>query len=74
MSLLPMDYALFDYLVEHGGSVPTIAIPAKLFSGDIPDDAPNLIESGLIEHVGDITKITPAGRAALVSSGIREGK
>jgi len=67
MNLLPMDYALFGYLVEHGGSVPTIAIPAKLFKGDIPDDAPNLVESGLIEHVGEFTIITHAGRLAVSS-------
>lgn len=68
MNLLPMDYALFKYLVESGGSAPSIAIPAKLFDGEIPDDAPNLVECGLIEHVGEITFITDAGRLALSST------
>lgn len=65
MNLLPMDYALLRWLVEFDGSAPLLAIPAKLFKGDIPDDAPNLVESGLIEHRGDRVCITPAGRLAL---------
>jgi hypothetical protein len=67
MSLLPMDYALLRYLVDADGSAPSIAIPPKLFAGEIPDDAPNLVESGLIEHRGDRVCITAAGRLALSS-------
>lgn len=65
MKLLPMDYALLLHLVEFDGSVPTISIPSKIFVGNIPDGAPNLVEAGLIEHRGEITAITNAGRKAI---------
>lgn len=67
MKLLPMDYALLRHLVEVGGWDHTRSIPSKIFNHEIPDDAPNLIESGVIEHVGENTRITPAGRLALTS-------
>lgn len=67
MNLLQMDYALLNYLVEFDGCVPTIAIPSKIFKGEIPDDAPNLVEAGVIEHVGKNTRITATGRSALAS-------
>lgn len=68
-NLLPMDYACLGYLIEHGdnGSAPTIAIPARLFRGEIPEGTLNLVDLGLIKHRGDRTAITDAGRA-LVSS------
>lgn len=65
MKLLPMDYALLRHLVEFDGSVPTISIPSKIFVGNIPDGTPNLVEAGLIEHRGEVTAITTAGRRAL---------
>lgn len=65
MTLLPMDCALLRRLVEFGGRVPTISVPAKLFAGEIPSDAPNLVELGLIKHIGGDVAITPAGRAAI---------
>ena len=67
--LLSMDYACLGYLVEHGdnGSMPTIAIPLRLFRGDIPEGAPNLVDLGLVKHRGDRTTITVAGRTALSS-------
>jgi len=73
VKLIPMDYACLDYLVEHGddGSAPTIAIPCRLFRGDIPDGMPDLVELGLIKHAGKRTAITESGRAALRS---REGE
>lgn len=67
MTLLPMDYACLEYLVEHGdnGSAPTIAIPSRMFSGEIPKDLPNLVDLGLIQHTRDRTAITLLGRMAL---------
>lgn len=67
MNLLPMDYACLEYLVEHGddGSMPTIAIPNRLFRGEIPQGSPNLVALGLIKHKADRTSITLAGRAAV---------
>jgi hypothetical protein len=67
MSLLPMDIACLEYLAEHGdnGSMPTIAIPNRLFRGEIPDGIPDLVELGLIEHHGDRTAITLLGRMAI---------
>lgn len=66
MTLLPMDNAFLAYLVECGGSAPWEAVPAKLFRGEIPEGHPNMVDLGLIEHVGDDTRITEAGRAALL--------
>lgn len=63
--LLTMDRAALSYLADCGGSTPTSAIPAKLFVGEIPPGTPDLVDLGLIEHVGDTTIITDAGRAAL---------
>jgi hypothetical protein len=60
-----MDRACLAYLMEHGGTAPTIAIPARLFRGEIPEGSPSLVELGLIEHVSDRTAITPAGRRAI---------
>jgi hypothetical protein len=68
MNLLPMDFDLFRYLVECGGSAPTIAIPAKIFRGEIPDDATNLTEFGLIRQAKGITSITDLGRSVLLTS------
>lgn len=65
--LLPMDRAALAYLVGCGGSAPTIAIPAKLFVGNIPLGSPDLVDLGMVEHVGDNTSITVAGRTALSS-------
>lgn len=64
--LLAMDYACLGYLIEHGdeGSAPTIAIPIRLFRGEIPEGTPDLVDLGLVKHAGDRTEITPAGRAA----------
>ena len=68
VKLLPMDFDLFSYLVECGGSAPYAAIPAKIFRGDIPDDAANLTESGLIRHARGVTSITDLGRTVLLTS------
>lgn len=67
IGLLPMDIACLEYLAEHGdnGSMPTIAIPAKLFRGEIPEGTPNLVKLGLIEHTRDRTAITLLGRMAI---------
>jgi hypothetical protein len=67
MTLLPMDFACLEYLVEHGdnGSMPTIAIPIRLFRGEIPVGVPDLVELGLIEHTADRTAITLLGRMHL---------
>lgn len=65
MNLLPMDYSVLRYLDRAGGWMPTIAIPAKLFDGEIPKGSPDLVALGMIEHHGDITSITQAGREAL---------
>lgn len=62
---LPMDYLVLAYLSGCGGSAPTIAIPARLFRGDIPAGAPSLVDLGLIKHDGEITSITSAGREAI---------
>lgn len=64
---LPMDLACLGYFVEHGdnGSMPTIAIPAKLFRGEMPEDTPNMVDLGLIQHTGERTAITLLGRMAL---------
>jgi hypothetical protein len=67
IDLLPMDYALLAYLIEHGGDVPAASIPAKIFRGEIPEGFPNLIDLGVIEHKGELTCITDAGRRALAS-------
>lgn len=45
-----------------------ISIPAKIFRGEIPDGAPDLVGSGLIEHRGDAIAITAVGRSALSPS------
>lgn len=63
--LLPMDYAVLRLLASCDGWMPTAAIPAKLFAGEIPAGAPDLIDLGVIEHGGELTRITPAGYAAL---------
>lgn len=65
MKLLPMDRAVLTYLIESGGSAPTIAIPAKLFRGEIPKGAPNMVDLGLIEHIGEDTIVTAIGRSAI---------
>ncbi len=65
--LLPMDRACLAYLAEHDGVVPTAGIPARLFVGEIPAAALDLVDLGLIVHVGDDTAITAAGRAALAA-------
>jgi hypothetical protein len=64
-NLLSMDRAWLRYLMEHVGIAPTIAIPARLFRGEIPEGSPSLVELGLIEHVSDRTAITLAGRRAI---------
>lgn len=68
--LLPMDYACLQYLIDHGdgGSMPTVAIPSRLFAGEIPQCTPSLVALGLIEHRGGWTTITPTGRRALTSA------
>ncbi len=65
--LLPMDIACLEYLAEHGddGSMPTIAIPNRIFRGDIPAGTPSLVDLGLIEHSRDRTAITLLGRMAI---------
>lgn len=60
--LLQMDYNCLGYLIEHGGEAPAIAIPAKLFSGSIPDGHPDLVDLGMIENDGDIVRVTQAAR------------
>lgn len=67
IALLPMDYACLGWLIEHGdgGSMPTIAIPARLFRGEIPEGMPNLVDLGLIEHRRDRTTITLLGHMAV---------
>jgi hypothetical protein len=67
MSLLPMDYRLLEYLAESGGECSAIGIPSKIFRDEIPDDAPNLTEMGVIEHVGKNVRITALGRSLLAS-------
>lgn len=64
MNILPMDYACLRYLMEYG-TVPTVAIPSRIFAGDIPTGLRSLVELGLIEHDGDSTRITAAGRTAV---------
>lgn len=63
--LIPMDAAVLSYLIEVGGSAPYSAIPAKLFSGTIPEGHPDLVTQGLVENHGDDVRITAAGRAAV---------
>lgn len=69
--LLPMDLNCLTYLVEVGGRAPFIAIPAKLFKGEIPADRPDLIDLGLIAHECDDVVITDAGRAALLTDALK---
>jgi ribulose-5-phosphate 4-epimerase/fuculose-1-phosphate aldolase len=64
-NLLPMDYRLLVYLADHGSAVPFAGIPAKLFDGEIPEGALNLVDLGMIRHHGDIVVLTDAGRMAL---------
>jgi hypothetical protein len=64
-NLLPMDRAWLRYLMERVGIAPTIAIPARLFRGEIPEGSSSLVELGLIEHVSDRTAITLADRRAI---------
>jgi hypothetical protein len=67
-ALIQMDRAVLNYLVEVGGSAPSIAVPLRLFRGpDIPAGHPNMVELGLIEHDGNLISITSAGREALVA-------
>ena len=61
-SLIQMDYAVLNYLVEAGGSAPSIAIPARLFRGVIPEGHPDMVALGLIAHDGDLISITSLGR------------
>lgn len=63
-NLLPMDYAALAYLAEHG-PLPLIAIPDRLFRGEIPEGMPSLVELGMIVHRGELTSITTAGLAAI---------
>ena len=65
MRPLSMDLTCLRYLVECDGWMPTAAIPNKLFDGEIPEGYPDMIDLGLIEHDGELTRITLAGRAAL---------
>jgi hypothetical protein len=60
--LIPMDAACLSFLLEQGGSFVTIAIPARMFTGEIPEGYPDLVDMGLIEHVGEITSLTSKGR------------
>lgn len=64
-SLLSMDANCLAFLVAMGGRDPYIAIPAKLFKGDIPEGHPNLLDQGFIEHHGDDVLLTDAGRSAV---------
>jgi hypothetical protein len=69
-ALLPMDRLALQHLVEVGGSSPSVAIPARLFAGDRPEGLPNMVELGLIKHVGtDEIAITQIGREALACGG-----
>ena len=63
--LIPMDRECLQWLSEVGGSAPTVAIPIRLFAGMVPENYPNMIELGLVKHVGEITSITTAGYRAL---------
>ena len=74
MTILPMDIACLAYLDECDGSAPSIAIPARLFSGEVPVGHPNMVDLGLIEHIGAITYITDAGRLALASQQRTQGE
>lgn len=66
--LLPMDIRCLAHLCEVGGRAPSIAIPRKLFKGDIPPDHPDLVSLGMIEHCEDDIVITAAGRAAFLAA------
>jgi hypothetical protein len=67
-ALLSMDLGCLGYLHDMGGSAPTMAIPAKLFGGPIPEDHPNLVDLGMIEHIGDLTFLTERGRNAIAAA------
>lgn len=62
--LLPMDRGILAYLAEHGPCA-SEAIPLRLFRGEIPDGAPDLVDLGLIEHLGGVIAITALGREML---------
>jgi len=66
-ALIQMDRAVLNYLVEVGGSAPSIAIPARLFRGDLPEGHPDMVTLGLIKHDGDLISVTPTGRDALAA-------
>jgi hypothetical protein len=68
--MLAMDYAVLSYLEESGGTVPTIAIPARIFKGYIPEGETNMVDLGLIEHAGEFTTITARGRHILAGSSL----
>jgi hypothetical protein len=63
-ALIQMDYAVLNYLVEVGGSAPSVAIPARLFRGIIPEGHPDMIVLGLIKHDGELVSLTSLGREA----------
>lgn len=69
--LLPMDLGCLAYLVEMGGRAPFVAIPTKLFKGDIPAGHPDLIDLGFVSHDGDDVVVTDAGRAALLADALK---
>jgi hypothetical protein len=68
MYLIEMDKRVLSYLVEHGGRLPDVAIPSRLFRGEIPEGTPSMVELGLIRIVNDEIEITDAGRAALMEA------
>lgn len=71
ITLIPMDQACLSFLLEQGGSFVTSAIPARMFKGEIPEGLPDLVDMGLIEHVGDITSVTVKGRKIAAMHGIK---
>jgi hypothetical protein len=62
--LLPMDLRVLAFLAEHGPCAME-AIPSHLFAGEIPEDAPDLVDLGMVEHLGGVIAITALGRQTL---------
>lgn len=68
---LAMDLKCLAYLVEMGGRAPFVAIPAKLFKGEVPAGQPDLIDLGLVVHDGADAVITDGGRAVLLADALK---
>lgn len=50
---------------------PFVAIPAKLFKGEVPAGQPDLIDLGLVVHDGADAVITDGGRAVLLADALK---